>query len=238
MKKNIIFISFLFLAPVAALQAQVKKEKTPAAAVVAPKDIRAQLIELALKNPGIKVRDYEKDKTVYELNKAGTSWLNYVTASANFNDVSLGRYSGTNDPRNNLYYPLWNVAVVVPLGTLFGRANEVKIARRNVDIATAQQDVAHRQITAMILSKYHDYLMNKELLTLQNEVVEDDYAIFSQAETKLASGGISYEEYSAASKKYNDDRVKKLTLERDLSNVKLDIEEIIGMKLDDLLAQQ
>lgn len=237
MKKIIIFISFLFLAPIMALQAQVKKVKAPQESAVAPKDIKDKLVELALKNPSIKVRDYEKDKTVYELNKTGTSWLNYVTASANFNDVSLGKFKGTNDPRNQLYYPLWNVGINVPLGTLFGKPNEVKIARRNVEIATAEQEVAHRQIKTMILSKYHDFLMTREMLTMQNEMVEDDYAIFSQAETKLASGSISYEEYSAASKKYNDDRTKKLSLERDLNVFKLEIEEIIGMRLEDVLAQ-
>ncbi|MBC9915444.1 TolC family protein [Chitinophaga varians] len=240
MKKNML-LACLFVASTSAF-AQAPKPGTPVAATSAnttnaPFDIRDRLVELALKNPGIKVRDFERDKAVAELNKAGASWLNYVTVSSNLNEVSLGKYRGTTDPRNSLFYPLWNVGISVPLGSLVQKGSDVRVARRNLDIASAQQESAHRQIKAMILSKYHDYLMNKELLTIQNEVVEDDYAIFSQAEAKLATGGISYEEYSSASKKYNDDRFKKMNIERDLNVVKLEIEEIIGMKLDDVLAQ-
>jgi hypothetical protein len=36
---------------------------------------------------------------------------------------------------------------------------------------------------------------------------------------------------------YNNDRTKKLNLERDLANVKLEIEELIGVKLETVIAQ-
>jgi outer membrane protein TolC len=129
------------------------------------------------------------------------------------------------------------VGINVPLGSLVGKGSDVKIARKNIAIATAEQEVARRQIKAMVLSKYHDYLMTKEMLTLQNEVTEDDYTAFQTAETKLASGSISYESYTNTSQRYNDDRNKKLSLERDLNNVKLEIEEIIGVRLEDVIAQ-
>jgi outer membrane protein TolC len=232
MKKQI-SLSFLLVFTAFALNAQVKKS-VPMDTV---SGIADRLVQLAYDNPAIKVRNYERDKTVAELNKAGANWLNYVTVSANLNDVTLGVYKNSNDYRSQVYYPLWNVGVNIPLGSLTGKSNDVKIARRNVDIATAEQDNAKRQIKAMVLSKYHDYLMTKQMLTLQNEMTEDDYSAFSQAETKLASGSISYEAYSAASQRYADDRNKQLSLERDLSNIKLEIEEIIGVKLDDVLAK-
>lgn len=231
MKKHI-SLSILLVFAAFALKAQVNKTVMDTTT-----DIKDKLVQLAYNNPAIKVRNYERDKTVAELNKAGANWLNYVTVSANLNDVTLGAYKNTTDYRSQIYYPLWNVGVAIPLGSFTGKSNDVKIARRNVDIATAEQDNAKRQIKAMVLSKYHDYQMTKEMLTLQNEVTEDDYAAFSQAETKLASGSISYEAYTVASQRYNDDRNKKLSLERDLANIKLEIEEIIGVKLEDVMAQ-
>lgn len=234
MKKNLICSSLLIIAALG-LKAQTTKPVKDAT----QDDIQNKLVQLAYNNPSIKVRDYEKDKTVSELHKAGANWLNYVTLSANLNEVTLKTYksSNTTDIRNQIYYPLWNVGINVPLGSLVGKGNDVKIARKNVAIATAEQEVARRQVKAMVLSKYHDYLMTKEMLTLQNEITEDDYTAFQTAETKLASGSISYESYTSTSQRYNDDRNKKLSLERDLSNVKLEIEEIIGVRLEDVIAQ-
>jgi outer membrane protein TolC len=234
MKKNLIFSSLLIIAALG-LKAQTTKPVKDAT----QDDIQNKLVQLAYSNPSIKVRDYEKDKTVAELHKSGANWLNYVTLSANLNEVTLKTYKSTNttDIRNQIYYPLWNVGINVPLGSLVGKSSDVKIARKNVAIATAEQESARRQVKAMVLSKYHDYLMTKEMLTLQNEITEDDYTAFQTAETKLASGSISYESYTTTSQRYNDDRNKKLSLERDLSNVKLEIEEIIGMRLEDVIAQ-
>jgi outer membrane protein TolC len=237
MKKHVIFSSLLIIA---ALGLKAQGPTTKPVKDATQDDIKNKLVELAYNNPSIKIRDYEKDKTVSELHKAGANWLNYVTVSANLNEVTLKTYkssSSTTDIRNQIYYPLWNVGINVPLGSLVGKGSDVKIARKNIAIATAEQEVAKRQIKAMVLSKYHDYLMTKEMLTLQNEVTEDDYTAFQTAETKLASGSISYESYTNTSQRYNDDRNKKLSLERDLNNVKLEIEEIIGVRLEDVIAQ-
>lgn len=234
MKKHLFFSSLLIAASFG-LKAQAPRTTKD----YTQDDIKDKLVQLAYNNPSVKVRDYEKDKTVAERQKAGAMWLNYVTVSANLNEVTLKTYKSgnTNDIRNQIYYPLWNVNITVPLGSLVGKSSDVKVARKNIQIATAEQEIAKRQVKAMVLSKYHDYLMTKEMLGLQNEVTEDDYTAFQTAETKLANGSISYESYTSASQRYNDDRNKKLSLERDLANVKLDIEEIIGVKLEEVIGQ-
>lgn len=237
MKKHLLVLS-LFMIAALGLKAQVQ-QTTKSTKDYTQDDIKDKLVQLAYNNPSIKIRDYEKEKTVAERQKAGAMWLNYVTASANFNEVTLKTYKSNNttDIRNQIYYPLWNVNVTVPLGSLVGKSSDVKVARKNMQIATAEQEVARRQVKAMVLSKYHDYLMTKEMLTLQNEITDDDYTAFQTAETKLANGSISYESYTQSSQRYNDDRNKKLSLERDLANVKLDIEEIIGVRLEEVISQ-
>ncbi|MBO9154222.1 TolC family protein [Chitinophaga sp. GCM10012297] len=196
--------------------------------------IEDRLVELAMANPAVKVRDYERAKTVSELNKAGSNWLNYITASANFNAVTL-KLVDQAELGTQLYYPLWNVGVNVPLGSLFGKGSDVKIARRNLDIATAQQETARRQIKAMVLSKYRDYEKSKALLQLQQESVDEDQAAFEQAEAKYSTSSITYEEYNAASKRYKEGQAKIITLERDIAIAKLEVEEIIGVNLDDVI---
>src|SRR4051812_48011895 len=124
MKKNLIFLSLLIIAALG-LKAQTKTTRPVKDAT--QEDIQNKLVQLAYSNPSIKVRDYEKDKTVSELHKAGANWLNYVTLSANLNEVTLKTYKSTNttDIRNQIYYPLWNVGINVPLGSLVGKGSDV-----------------------------------------------------------------------------------------------------------------
>ncbi|MCW3465406.1 TolC family protein [Chitinophaga nivalis] len=239
---SIVSCVLLFSALSTAVNAQVKVagKTTPQAASAAvpantQNNIQEKLVELAMNNPRLKAARLERDKTVYELNKANANWLNYVTVGANLNEVSLRMYKGENNNTQNLYYPLWNVGISVPLGSLISKPNDVKIARKNVELATQQQELLSRNVRAVVLSKYQNYLLKKELLTLQNEITEDDYAAFSQAEQKFSTGGITYDEYSISSKRYNAELVKKITLETDLSQAKLDLEEIIGIKLEEAL---
>lgn len=199
--------------------------------------IMDRLVELAEKNPAARIAKFEHEKTVAELNKAGASWLNYIIVSANLNEITLHTYSSADVQKNNIYYPLWNVGLIVPLGSFWEKADNIKVARRNVDIAVAQQENVTLTLKAMVLSKYHDYLMKKELLTNQNEITEDDLAAMNAAEQKFSSGAIKYDEYSAATKSYNDQLVKKVTLETDMAKAKLELEAIIGMRLEDIFIQ-
>jgi outer membrane protein TolC len=196
--------------------------------------VESRLVELALANPAVKVRDYERAKTAAELNKAGSNWLNYVTVSANLNSVTL-KLVDQKELGTQLYYPLWNVGINVPLGSFFGKAADVKVARRNLDIATAQQEMARRQITAMVLSKYRDYMQNKSLLQLQQESTDEDQAAFEQAEARYSASTITYDEYNIASKRYKEGLARIITLQRDIAVSKLEVEEIIGVDLEDVI---
>ncbi|SEW50300.1 TolC family protein [Chitinophaga arvensicola] len=242
-RTSIVSCSLLLTFMAATSTAQVKTTGKPtpqqassAAPTSAQTKIQEKLVELAKNNPQIKTAKLERDKTLYELNKAGGSWLNYITLGVNLNEISLKTYKSSNTTLQNLYYPLWNVGINIPLGSLIGHSSDVKIARRNVEIATQQQELLSRQVRAVVLSKYQTYLLKKELLTLQNEITEDDYAAFTQAEQKFSTGSITYDEYSINSKRYNAELVKKITLETELIQAKLDVEELIGVKLEEALA--
>src|SRR5688500_17515872 len=114
--------------------------------------MKARLPELAMGNPNVKIADLEKAKTRAELNKAGAAWLNYVTVSVNINDVTTGAFRKNNPDLANLYYPLWNIGVVVPLGSLISKPADVKIARRNIDIATENKEGTERLLKRQVLS--------------------------------------------------------------------------------------
>lgn len=242
--KQHISITALFLAAALTVGAQNKKnEKTKnlpstPSKDVSSEDIENRLVEMALANPDMKVREYETVRSKAQLTKAKAEWLNYVMASANINDVTTGRYrNSNNDYRAQVYYPLWNIGIRVPLGTLIQNGQDVKVAKANVHISDANEESARRQFRAMILSKYHTWLTTKQKLAMQAEITEDDFAAFTQAESKLAAGSISYESYTSASQQYNNDRTKKMDLEVEVSNLKYEIEALIGAKLETVISQ-
>lgn len=232
MKKQALILLVL-LAPALTLLAQNAPQQAPQN----QQAIKDKLVALALNNPTIRIRSAEREKSVSELNKANAAWLNYVTGSVNLNEITLKLKNIDDQNRTQLYYPLWNVGVMVPIGSLFTKGSDVKIARKNIDIATEQQEVAKRQITAIVLTKYQDYITTKAQLVMQEELLDEDQAAFDQAEAKLAAGGITYDAYSNIAKKYNDGRVRKLNLERDLIVVQLELEEIIGTKLETVIGK-
>jgi outer membrane protein TolC len=219
------------------LQAQTKPTHNAAQATPPANNasIKDRLVELAMSNPQYRIAGYQKDKTDYEVTKANASWLNYVTASVNINEVTTGMYKSGENGRANIYYPLWNVGINVPLGSLITKPADVKIAKKNRDIAEEQKEGLGRLIKRQVLSLYEDYQTKQDLLNMQSEITDDEAAAFATIEEKFAGGGISYQEYGIASKSLNDQQVKQKILQKEVNIIKLEIEEMIGVKLEEVL---
>ncbi|WP_295124235.1 TolC family protein [uncultured Chitinophaga sp.] len=236
MKKVSVLLCLTVFSSVCVMAQVPAKTNAPAANTAPAADIRERLVELALKNPSFKEIDATKRKAQYSVKKVNSTWLDMITASINFNEITIGKVDQAQ--YGNLYFPLWNVAINVPLGAFFGKPAEAKMARMDIAVAVAKKETMELSTRALVLTRYEDYLLKKELLRLQSELTEDDLAAFTQAEQKFTTGSIDYDAYSAASKRYNTELVKKITLERDLAVAIIDIEEVIGVKLDEVLAQK
>jgi hypothetical protein len=74
-------------------------------------------------------------------------------------------------------YPRYNIGASIGLDIFWRIPNNVKIARVNVAIAQAQKNDRFRLIKAEVLTKYEDYLMDKQLLDFQVQVTQDEYAL-------------------------------------------------------------
>lgn len=194
--------------------------------------MKARLPELAMGNPNVKIADLEKAKTRAELSKAGAAWLNYVTVSVNINDVTTGAFRKNNPELANLYYPLWNIGVVVPLGSLISKPADVKIARRNIDIASEHKDGTERLLKRQVLSLLEDFRMKRDLLEKQDELTEESLAAMETAEVKLGSGTGTPQEFTAAKSVYYDHLAKQRILQKEKDVTELEIEEVIGMPLE------
>lgn len=196
--------------------------------------ISDKLAEFAVNNMLVKADDAEIKGMAFEIQKNKAAWLNSFNASFNLNEANLKAQSS--DPQN-LFFPRYNFSVVVPLGSFFTRAKDVQIARAKHEKSVADRAVDIQNIKTAIKTQYQEYLSNKYFLALHEMVLQDDRVLLSVIEKKFEQNepGTSLEALTTASKKYNDELVKKISLLKDLNNSKIALESLIGMTLEDAL---
>ena len=193
--------------------------------------IQETLVTLALKEPLYDETEYQKNISQYDLTKARQSWLNLLSVSANYNDQTFAKTTA-----NSAYvYPKYFFGLTIPIGLFFFRSGDIKIAKANYAINEDKQKDLARTIRAEILTDYEQYKSYVDLMALQNQMIDDEEAVFLQAEQKFKDGSIIIEAYDAAAKNYNNELVKKIQLQLQLNTVKFQIEKMIGMKLEDAL---
>lgn len=195
------------------------------------RDVRERLVQLALQNPHLEIADRNLRKSVYELNKTKFSWLGQAAASFNVNEFSLQPQPGVAN-----FYPKYNFSVNVPLDLFTTKSNEIKIAKENVMIAQADRNDKFRDIRATVLTLYEDYLMHKGRLESQIRITQDEYTIYISKERDFQDGIINQEEYTKYTKAYEQSKLLRDEYQRNLNVVKIELQRIIGVTLEEALA--
>jgi len=88
-----------------------------------------------------------------------------------------------------------------------------------------------------VLTKYEDYLLAKQKLELQIQMTQEAYTNYQIAERDYRLNVIKVEDYNKAYKNWAGEQVTKLDLQRNLNVTKIDLEKIIGVKLDDVIRE-
>jgi len=210
-------------------------------------DIRERLVQLALNNPAYEVSDRLTNVAYYQLHLAKGNWLSAISAQGNINEYTINPSSvgyttiqtGTTVSKiaNQSYYPKYNFGLSLPFDIFTRNINNVKIAREQYLIAQANRNDKFRQIKADVLTKYEDYLLAKQKLELQIQMTQEAYTNYQIAERDYRLNVIKVEDYNKAYKNWAAEQVTKLDLQRNLNVTKIDLEKIIGVKVDDVLRE-
>jgi outer membrane protein TolC len=192
------------------------------------------LVELAMQNPGLKVYDNKMKVNKYESNKAKAGWLNMLQASGNLNEYTL-----KNSGSDATFYPRYNFSLTLPLGSLITIPNDVKIARAEKKVIINMKEEAQLKIKADVLNAYELYAANKKLMELEVPLLEDVYNNYKQTEEKFSSGDkdVTVETLNITYKSYNEEMVRKVMLERDLRQAKIELERLIGISFEEAVLQ-
>jgi outer membrane protein TolC len=94
-------------------------------------------------------------------------------------------------------------------------------------------EVERRNVRKEVLINYHNYLMNKRLLELQEQVISDWHIIYLKAEDKFRKGEVTLESFYSTTRIYNDELNKEVVLTAAINNSAAELEALIGMNLGD-----
>lgn len=189
------------------------------------------LAELVTNSPSIRVASKIAEASRYEWKSTSASWLNNLRASFNLNELNI-KSSGSDE---NVFYPRYNFNLLVPIGMFFTNGKDTKRARAQYESNVAQKDIVLAGQKEQIEVAYQEYQLQRMLLALQETVVQDEAIAFAQTEEKFSKGGLTLDLFSAASKRYNTELSRKITLMRDRNVAKIRLETLLGMKLEDAL---
>jgi len=197
-------------------------------------DIREKLVSLAIQNPTYEMADHASTAASYQIKIAKSAYLGLFSAQANVNEFTISQHKDANGAVIPNYYPIYNFGVNIPFDIFTRTSNNVKIAKENYYMTTAAKNQKFREIKADVLTKYENYLLAKQLVELQSRITQSEYATLKRAESDFAENLIKLDDVEKAQKSYINEQVKSLTLQKDLNLSKIEIEKVIGVKIEEV----
>jgi outer membrane protein TolC len=191
--------------------------------------IEEKLVALALNGPLFQGSIHQNKINEYQLEGAKKAWLNLLTLSTQYNDLSFSKNNFT-----NIAYPKYFFGFTIPLGTLLSKT-ELRAAREGVEISKNNQEQLRREIRSNVVSQYKQYKAYGQLITIQSELMNDVQAAVLQSEENFRKGTVTVEQYNAAQRVNNDEKAKLINLQLQQDLIKVEIEKMIGTKLETVL---
>lgn len=186
-----------------------------------------------MQGPVIQKAEHQNKINDYQVKKVKNSYLNLLTVSTNYTFRST-----TKDPSTNYYYaPGMTLGVTVPIGIIFTKGADIKIARETREMNLSNTEQLKRETKADILTKYKQYQTYSELIIVESRSIDDQQAEVLEVEKRFRAGKATLAEYTAANKMLNDELATRLRSQLSQAEIKLAIEAIIGVSLESVINQ-
>ncbi len=196
-------------------------------------DIREKLVQLAWNNnPENRIVENNIKIAKKSIGVNASEWLDIFRANGNINEFTIDPGSS---PNPNNYYPRYNFSASFSLGMFLSIPTRTKIAKIDLENQIELQNSQKLKIRAQVLRLYEAYRRNKELFKIQTNLTDEAYSSYVISEQQFKSGEITLEEWTVQFKNYNSSVEQKITRESELEIAKINLEEVIGVNIDDIL---
>lgn len=192
--------------------------------------IEDRLVALALQGPLFEKGEHQTKINDAQVKKAKGSYLNLLSVS------TIYSFRNSSNDNNSVYLPPGlNLGITIPLGLIFTKTSDIKIAKETRLLNLATQEQLRREVKADVLFKYRQYQTFTQMVVIQSRIIDDEQAAVLQIEKKFREGKTSIEEYNASTKNLNNELANRLKLQLSVDEMKLQLEALIGRSLESVL---
>ena len=196
-------------------------------------EFEEKLVQLAWRNhPGNEALRREVNIAGYDVKQSNIAWLDNIRITGNLNEYNINKQADTYGRAD--FFPKYNLGASISLGMFFGIPYTIKKSREVLVISQANVNAQKLIVRNTVLKLYNEYVMRERVFKLQSQALLDNETSHKLAEQRFKRGEITFETYTISLTAYNDNMIGQLQAERDYKNAKLDIEQWIGMKLEDV----
>ncbi len=196
------------------------------------KNILERLIFLAWQNNPDNSQKYNSAESYkYAEKRQSWEWLNQIAIQGNLNEFSIAG----NNPYAS-FFPKYNIGVTIPLGIFFTAPYATKKAKADYHESLDRINSQKMNIRNLVTDAWETYRMYHREMTIQQQINENAYADFLSSEKKFKQGKVTLTIYNASLIKYSDILLQKIVLEKNLAVSKADLERLIGVKLERVIA--
>jgi len=225
MKPHLIF---LMLCPFA-LYAQSSTARRP---LLERSVIEERLVSLAWENtPANKALVYRAEDA-HKIYKQGlTTWLDMIRIQGNLNEFTM-------NPENFIrsqYFPRYNFSIAFTLGDFTSIPQQNRTKRVDAEVARLSVDSQRIYIKSEVLRRYNHYLSVRNRLEIQKKLESEIGVNLELARSKFTQGNETYDVLSGLVEKYYNLQLTTRELEEGLGEATLNLEEMIGVKLESVL---
>ena len=192
-----------------------------------------KLVRLAWKNnPDNNILMNQINIANYEMKLDRWDFLDQIRVTGNLNEFNIDPSSDTGG--RSEFFPRYNVSAYFTLGNFVNDGMATKLRKEEIEIAYQNVNKQKLMIRAELLVRYENYLMAQELLKVETETTEDLFATLSITEQSYKNGQATLEDYNTILDRYNVQKSRTIVAQTNLNIAKLRVEELIGVKLEDV----
>lgn len=192
-----------------------------------------RLVQLAWKNHPSNQRVLENVTiSKYHLKEERASWTNDIFVTGNVNEFTLNPNS---DVLNRAqFFPKYNIGARLNLGTFILTPLRVKSARSQLYSSEHLVKEKKLEVRSTVLSSLEKFKESYKVLKLRKQLLEDVLLVYQDVEKQFQQGKVGIDVYQTASQAYSLRAESVIFAQSSLNQNKLAVEELIGLKLEDV----
>ncbi len=196
-------------------------------------DFAEKLVQLAWKNnPANEIVKRNVSIAQLDVKKSGVQWLDIFSAQGNLNEFNLNSEADVND--RSTFYPRYNFGARVTFGMFFTIPYDVKQNKERVLISQAEVNSQKLAVRVAVLKAYNTYMIRERIYQLSTQATLDSENSYRLLEQRFKNGESSFESYNNSLINFNRASILRLEAEQDYLNAKVELEALIGVKLEDV----